>query len=569
MGFKGHIIPALFLTFLVAGLFPGCNSSGSSTSSAATEVKDSGTVEEKVTRPDGWTDKTHGNKADPDYAAVFPDNAVGRIDVKISAADWQAMMTDTNLVSAFGAFGSKAGDTGAGTATRPDGGTAPQGGTPPDGSTTPPVAPEGTTPPVAGTAPDGSTTPPTAPEGTTPPATGVVPDGATSGNTAGIQNGAALEMAENPAWTPCTLTCNGLTWNYVGVRFKGNSSLSSTWGKGIYKLPFRFEFDQFEDEYPAIKNQRFYGFKTLSLSSGYNDDSLVREKVATDIFKNLGVPAPKAAFYRLYVDCGDGTGSKYLGLYTMVEVPDKPMLNAYFGNSDGNLYKPSGTTATFGAGALSEDDFDKENNKDAADYSDVNALYTAVNDTASDSAAWKSNLEKVFNVNGFLKWLAVNTVIQNWDTYGQMAHNYYLYNNGGKLTWIPWDNNESLKGSDSGMTNTSTISAGMGSRSLSLALNDASLANWPLISRIIAQPEYLSAYQSYVNAAVTDYFNISTMQPVFQNAHNLIARYVIGDEGEQAGYTLLGSQEAFLNSVDALASHVSNRVAAVKAYLGQ
>ena len=42
---------------------------------------------------------------------------------------------------------------------------------------------------------------------------------------------------------------------------------------------------------------------------------------------------------------------------------------------------------------------------------------------------------------------AVNGVMQNWDTYGRMAHNYVVYNDPGTglLTWIPWDSNEALK----------------------------------------------------------------------------------------------------------------------------
>ena len=54
------------------------------------------------------------------------------------------------------------------------------------------------------------------------------------------------------------------------------------------------------------------------------------------------------------------------------------------------------------------------------------------------------DLEEVFDVSGFLNYLAVNSVIQNWDTYGIMSHNYYLYHDPTTdlLTWIPWDNNE-------------------------------------------------------------------------------------------------------------------------------
>lgn len=42
----------------------------------------------------------------------------------------------------------------------------------------------------------------------------------------------------------------------------------------------------------------------------------------------------------------------------------------------------------------------------------------------------------MFDVDGFLRYLAVNGIIQNWDTYGRMVHNYFLYNapETGKLT---------------------------------------------------------------------------------------------------------------------------------------
>jgi spore coat protein CotH len=64
-----------------------------------------------------------------------------------------------------------------------------------------------------------------------------------------------------------------------------------------------------------------------------------------------------------------------------------------------------------------------------ADYSDILALYQVLHDEtrSSDPDVWRSNLEAIFNVNGFLRYLAVNSVIQNWDTYGVMWHNYYLY----------------------------------------------------------------------------------------------------------------------------------------------
>ena len=51
------------------------------------------------------------------------------------------------------------------------------------------------------------------------------------------------------------------TWKKVGFRLKGNASLSSSWRSGIYKLPFKLQFDEFEDENKEVKNQRFLWFQ--------------------------------------------------------------------------------------------------------------------------------------------------------------------------------------------------------------------------------------------------------------------------------------------------------------------
>ena len=55
---------------------------------------------------------------------------------------------------------------------------------------------------------------------------------------------------------------------------------------------FRFNFDKFEDEFPAVHNQRFYGFKKMTFSNAFKDNSLIRDKVAADMFRAFGVPSP-------------------------------------------------------------------------------------------------------------------------------------------------------------------------------------------------------------------------------------------------------------------------------------
>jgi len=131
------------------------------------------------------------------------------------------------------------------------------------------------------------------------------------------QSGASGFSDEDPIFVPGEVFYEGNEWYRVGLRFKGNSSLQSSWQAGILKLSFKLDFDEFEDDYPQIKNQRFYGIKKLSLKNNYDDSSMLREKVATDVFRNAGLVASHTAFYTLYVDHGDGP--QYFGLYTLVE----------------------------------------------------------------------------------------------------------------------------------------------------------------------------------------------------------------------------------------------------------
>ena len=365
--------------------------------------------------------------------------------------------------------------------------------------------------------------------------------------------GGLSEVDEDPIFVPAEVFYNDMEWYRVGVRFKGNSSLQTSWQSGILKLSFKLDFDEFEDDYPQIDNQRFYGFKKLSLKNNYDDKSMLREKVATDVFRNAGLVASHTAFYAVYVDHGDGP--QYFGLYTMVEEVDDTVLDTQFSDDDGNLYKPDGDAASFAAGNYDEDEFVKKTNEDEADFSDVASLLAIINDGSrtTDAEAWRTNLEAVLDTDVFLKYLAVNTVIQNWDTYGRMTHNYYLYNNPdtSKLTWIPWDNNESLQFGKQG-------------GSLPLDFSGLNASEWPLIGYLYADDVYKAQYDTYVQEVVDGAFNVSTIQSQYATYSALIEPYATS---EVTGYTFLNSSSEFQSAVNQLNAHVVSRANAVNAYL--
>ncbi|MCE2471784.1 MAG: CotH kinase family protein [Anaerolineae bacterium] len=278
------------------------------------------------------------------------------------------------------------------------------------------------------------------PEGFRPPA------GADRGGAGqdGVGRPGGGPRQRNPIWAPVTVEFAGQTWWQVGFRYKGNTALSMSWGINATALPFKLDFDEFEDANPELDNQRFYGFKQLGFGNNFGDPSLQREKVAADVFRAAGVPAAETAFYAVYVDNGNGEGFQPWGFYTAVELPDDTLIETQFADDDGNMYKPSGGGATFAADSFTEESFPKRTNRQS-EFADVQALSDVLHAETrlSNPVAWREELEAVFDVERFLRWLATNRFVQKRDTYGTMAKDFYLYADSasGQLVWIPWDNN--------------------------------------------------------------------------------------------------------------------------------
>ena len=352
---------------------------------------------------------------------------------------------------------------------------------------------------------------------------------------------------EDPSYFECEVIFNGLSWNHVGIRYKGNSSLRAR----SNKLPLRFDFDQWEDQYPAIADQRFYGFKELSMSSNYNDPAIMREKSAADLFRNFGVPAVRTAFYEVYIDEGTGT-YQYYGVYTLTEIVFDTFLNDWFGSKSGNCYKPDGNGARFFSSNFTLTDFELKTNEDQADKSDIQQMYDVLQSPtrATHPTQWKKDLEAVFDVDGFLKYLAVNNTIQNWDTYGKMTHNYYLYHDpkDDRIKWIVWDHNEAFQNGKMG-------------GALSLGMQEVGV-DWPLINYLIADETYETTYQGYLKQCIETSFASTRMQGIYSTKENLLQTAA---DNEETGYSYTNGQ--FNAAVQTLQNHNIDRIQAVTEYL--
>ncbi len=482
------------------------------------------------------SEQTHGKYAKPNYSIVFPNDIVNRIDIKIDQNNWNEMMVD--LKSNIGSSDRTPARHGNTNYRKP-------GMNQENASKNPHQHRNHEGPPPGGKGlhpgmENNSLHLPNQQRRMGPPP-------------GGMPGGTPYE----PIWGYCDIHFNNQQWPKVGIRFKGNSSLRSAYQSGINKLSFKLDFEQFENEFPEIENQRFYGFKQLNLKNNYDDKSFVREKVASDLFADFGLVSPKTSFCQLFVDYGDGP--IYFGLYTLVEEVDDTVIETGFSSENGNLYKPEGRGATFAKDSFIATDMNKKTNRKSKDYSDVQLLNTVINSSlrTENYELWKTQLSEIFDVPVFLKWLAANTVMQNWDTYGSSIHNYYLYNNPStnKLVWIPWDNNEAFqKGKMRGAPSLSFDEIG---------------EDWPLIRYILDDNDWQAEYKINVSEFAHHTFAPEKMNEIYSNYQHQLTNYVIGEQGEKPKYTFLENESDFTEAIDFLKQHVIERKTAVQEFLNK
>lgn len=438
-------------------------------------------------RPAGWTDESHGKKADPNYSLVFPEDKVQRIDITIDPSNYQAMESNLNSLNMM------------------------MGGS-----------------------------------------------------------------NEDPIYVQSTVKFNNNTWTKVGIRYKGQSTLSAPKQAGKHKYPFRLDFDEFEDQYPEIDDQRFYGFKKLIFSNNWYDASFIRDKFTGDLFRSVGIPTPRSVFCRVYIDTG--SGPVYWGLYTMLEDPTDEMLNTQFADGDGNMYKGQSATGA-DLTTFNQQGYEKKTNEDDNDWSDLQALVSALNAPRNNAEQWRANLESVFNVNLFLKWLAINTAITNFDTYGWVTKNHYFYQDvadNGRMVYLPWDFNLSLTTDPFGMMGMGGFGGGFGgffgggfgtTIPASLSLSEIG-NNWPLIRYLMDDPVYKNIYHYEMREAMSGCFNQSNAIARMTQLHNLVRPYVVGAEGESGVYTFLtNGTTQFDQGLNELKTLVSTRHNDVNTYL--
>ena len=216
-------------------------------------------------------------------------------------------------------------------------------------------------------------------------------------------------------WFSADISIDGTQLKNVGIRKRGLIGSADTERPGL-----NLELDRF------VKGQNFAGHTSLKLHNNKQDGSNVRQALAYQTFNAAGVPAPRCTFATVEVN------GKNLGVFSNLEAVDSLFLKRHFGNNNGNLYEAQ--VSDFRPGWTGT--FEKKNNKDA-DRRDLDAVARALQ---SDDAKLLAELGRILDIDSFISFWAVETLINHWDGFAGDLNNSFVYHDAasGKLRFIPW-----------------------------------------------------------------------------------------------------------------------------------
>jgi len=311
----------------------------------------------------------------------------------------------------------------------------------------------------------------------------------------------------------------------IGFRMRGQFSLRES----NEKKPWKIDTDYY------LEGQEFHNLKQLMFINNIGDPSMIQEKLTYDMLAFAGVPSSHVSYVELWIDISDDEQPPiFWGVYTMVERVDKKFLASRFGNDfkHGNLYKAShaqrGPMDLIYYGPRIEDyptqneeyAYGKMTNMEENDYSDVIHLARVIDGTTyATPEDFADALERVFEVDTFLRYVAVMNTVASWDYYPYTGNNYYLYNNPetGRFDWIPWDQ---TWGGDVQTPLFGTTDFGLVERA-------------PLYDRVFEVERYRWKYAAYLDLLSRYWFNATNVYAEAERSHLQIAPYVVQSTGDK------------------------------------
>ena len=325
----------------------------------------------------------------------------------------------------------------------------------------------------------------------------------------------------NPKYRiPAMITLNGISYDSVGVRYKGNSTFCLPNDAGNPKLPYNIDMNYF------VSGQKLLGYKKLKLPNAWLDATFAKEFEAAKIYRNY-LPSPEVNLIKLYVQ------GNYLGVYVNTESINKQFLKKHFDEKSGALFKcdpvqmfcdnstASGAPDLNWLGYDSTLYYDSYTLKSEKGWEELLDLINTLNNNFSE-------IDSVLNVDRVLWAFAVNSAICNLDTYnGYYLHNYYLYQTkDGLFQMIPWDLDNSFLGAILGFTSPTTL------YERDPYYGDDPTIGRPLLAQLLNNPLYRNIYTAHLRTVINESLDTAVIRGGINQLQALAHNAVDADQNK-------------------------------------
>ena len=330
-----------------------------------------------------------------------------------------------------------------------------------------------------------------------------------------------FDKASEEKYVPATLVIDGERFTNIGLRTKGNNSLRLTEKYGHKRHSLKLEFDQYEDK-------SYYGLDKFSLDSSFQDNAYMKTYLAMDMMRSMGVKTPLTSYTYVRINNED------YGLFLAIEEIEEGFARRNYGIKYGQIYKSSYRS-------LEDENLDIKLIYSDDEFNSYRNLFDNAKFKPSDDEKKKVieairvlNQEKEFSnhidLEAVLRYFVVQSFVVNLDSYlGNTSHNYFLHENDGKISMLPWDYNLAF----------STYSLGMPE-----PINDSTLyVNYPiytpnkgeimlerpLFHNLMKNEKIFSRYQELYSEFINDYFLSGYFENNFDKTALMIEKFVEKD----------------------------------------
>nr|MBN2278554.1 CotH kinase family protein [candidate division Zixibacteria bacterium] len=329
-----------------------------------------------------------------------------------------------------------------------------------------------------------------------------------------------------------TAVINGIQFDSVGVRYKGNS----TYRPNQTKNPLNIKLDH------IIDDQTYDGYGTLKLANVWDDPSFIRETLSYEIARKY-MPASKANYIKVTIN---GT---YIGLYTSVQDVDKFFARNNDLDDDGARFKgvlSDGLMSSVNIWgyegsnpSLYYDNFELESDEGWDEM--VNFLDVLNNSTA--------NVDEVLNVDRHLWMIAFDILLVNLDAPVNVDQNYYVFQDySNRFNPIIWDLNMSFGGFTQ-LRSTGNLSTTQ-MKQLSPLVHSTD-SRFSILNKVLSNTTYKKMYLAHLKTMVDENFANSWYETRGGELQDIIATEVQNDPNKFFTYS------AFLTN---LTSSAGNKI---------